>query len=133
MGVVKALALLAVGLVIAYAGTAELAGWRRTRSHRRRTDAEVVGLVEPAATSPGSLSRSPVFRFQTADGRVVEAVSASWGYPPPKLGTRLRISYDPADPERTADRVGVLQLKVVLAPVLVVLGLGLAIFGLTFL
>lgn len=133
MDMVKAGVPLLVGLVVAYGGVVELIGWLRGRSRRRRTLAVVVGAVEPGATAPGTRARSPVFRFQTDDGRVVDAVSSAWTPLPPKAGKRIPVVYDPAEPQATAERVGVLRVKLALTPFVIGLGLGLVGFGCTLL
>lgn len=134
MDAVKALALIGVGLVVCYGGAAELAGWLRTRRRRRRVTGVIVGHTDPGtAVGPGTVSRAAVLEFTTEDGRVVRAVSSAWSFPGPKVGTRVQVAYDPADPQRSAERAGVMSLKVVLSPLLIALGLGLAIYGLTFL
>lgn len=130
---VKALVLIGVGLVIVYGGAAELAGWFRARRRLRRTTGVIVGHVDPGtAVGPGTASRSAVFEFTTEDGRVVRAVSSAWSYPGPRAGTRVPVVYDPATPQTSAERAGVLQVKVALSPLLMALGVGLAIYGLTF-
>jgi Protein of unknown function (DUF3592) len=134
MNAVKALALLGVGLVIVYGGAAELVGWFRARRRFRQVTGVIVGHADPGtAVGPGTVSRSAVFEFTTEDGRVVRAVSSAWSFPGPKVGTRVRVAYDPADPHRSAERAGVGALKIALSPLLIALGLGLAIYGLTFL
>jgi hypothetical protein len=127
------LVLIAVGLAVVYGGMAELAGWWRSRHRRRRVTAVIVGLHEPAAVNPGSRARSPVFRFTTEEGQVIDAVSSAWTFPEPKVGRHIPVTYDPADPQRSAERVGVQAFKLVLSPLLMAGGLALAIFGLTFL
>jgi hypothetical protein len=64
---------------------------------------------------------------------VVDAISLAWTFPEPKVGARIPVTYDPVGPQRSAERVGVRAFKLILSPVLVAFGLGLAIFGLTFL
>jgi len=130
---VGGLVLIAVGLGIVYGGMAELVGWWRSRHRRRRVTAVIVGLHEPAAVSPGSLARSPVFRFTIEEGQVIEAVSSAWTFPTPKVGRHIPVTYDPVDPQRNAERVGVQAFKLVLSPLLMAGGIALAIFGLTFL
>jgi hypothetical protein len=93
--------------------------------------AEIVGRHEPGWVNPGHRGRSAVFRFTTADGRVVDAVSSASTFPEPKVGRRIPVTYDPADPRRSAERVGVLAVKLVLSPLLIVGGRVLAGFGVT--
>jgi len=130
---VGALVVVAVGLTIVYGGAAELVGWLRSRSRLRRTTAVIIGLHEPTALGPGSRGRAAIFRFTTEQGQVVEAVSAAWTFPEPRVGRRIAVTYDPIDPRRSAERVGVLTFKIVLSPVLIAGGIALAIFGLTLL
>jgi hypothetical protein len=129
----KALPLIVVGLVIAYGGVAELVDWFRSRARLRRVTAEIVGLHEPVATSPSNKARSAVFRFTTDDGEVVEAISTAWSWPVPRIGQRIPVTYDPADPQRSAEKAGVRVFKLLLSPLLIAFGLGLGILGLTFL
>ena len=133
MSLAKALPLFLVGAVIVYAGTAELVGWVRSRARLRRVTAEIVGLHEPIATSPSNRARSAVFRFTTERGEVVEAISSAWTWPVPRIGRRITVTYDPHDPQGTADQVGVRAVKALLSPLLIVLGLGLGVIGLTYL
>jgi uncharacterized protein DUF3592 len=127
------LVLIAIGLAIVYGGMAELVGWWRSRHRRRRVTAVIIGLHEPVAVNPGSRGRSPVFRFTTEGGQVIDAVSSAWTFPEPKVGRHIPVTYDPADPQRSAERVGVRAFKLVLSPLLIAGGLALAVFGLTFL
>jgi uncharacterized protein DUF3592 len=130
----KALPLILVGLVIVYAGMAELLGWFRARRRLRRVTGVVVGHTDPGtALDPGTAGRAAIVEFTTEDGSVVRSTSSAWSFPGPKVGTRVPVTYDPARPRDSAERTGVLSLKVILSPLLVALGLGLAIFGLTFL
>jgi hypothetical protein len=94
----------------------------------------IVGHADPGtALDPGTVGRSAIVEFTTEDGTVVRSTSSAWSFPGPKVGTRVPVTYDPARPHDSAERSGVLSLKVVLSPLLVALGLGLAIYGLTFL
>jgi Protein of unknown function (DUF3592) len=131
--VVGGLVVIACGLAFAYGGLAELVGWLRRRARLRRTTAVIVGLHEPIWGNPGSRGRSPVFRFTTQDGRVIDAVSSASTFPEPKVGRRIPIAYDPADPQRTAERIGVRTFKLFLSPVLIAGGLAFAFFGVTLL
>jgi hypothetical protein len=130
----KALPIILVGLAIAYGGVKELVDWLRRGSRLRRVTAVIVDLYEPIAVKPGHRGRSPVFRFTTDEGQVIDAISSAWSFPEPKVGTRIPVSYDPADPQRSAERVGVRTFKLIfLSPLLIAFGVGFAIFGLTFL
>lgn len=52
--------------------------------------------------------RAARFRFTTAEGQVVESVSAFSSIPrAPEPGTEMAIVYDPADPQRSAERADV--------------------------
>jgi hypothetical protein len=124
-------ATIVVGLVIVYGGAAELVGHLRSRLRRQRTTAIVVGLVDVGRglSAANTANRSAVLRFTTRDGRQVEATSSMWSAPGPRVGSRLRVTYDPADPAGTAERAGVQRLKVLLAPLLIAGGAGLAAYG----
>jgi hypothetical protein len=56
-----------------------------------------------------------------------------WTWPVPRIGRRIPVAYDPHDPQGTAERAGVRAVKALLSPLLIAFGLGLGIFGLTFL
>lgn len=127
------MATIVVGLVIVYGGAAELVGHVRSRRRRRRTTAVVVGLVDVVRglSAANTANRSAVLRFTTRDGREVEAVSSMWSAPGPRVGSRLPVTYDPADPAGTAERAGVQRVKVLLAPLLIAGGAVLAVYGTT--
>lgn len=127
----QALIVIGVGLALVYGGLVELLGWLRGRTRLQRTTGVVVGLVSPPAAGPNDRSRSARIRFTATDGRVVEFVSSAWSTPGPGVGTQVPVQYDPADPAATAERSGVSTAKLVLSPVLVLAGIGLAAFGLT--
>jgi hypothetical protein len=129
----KALPVVLVGIAIAYGGVAELMIWLRSRHRLRRVTAMIVDLHTPAAVGPGHLGRSPVFRFMTDDGQVIDAVSSAWAFPVPKIGRRIPVTYDPVDPQGSAEWVGIQIFKLILSPLLIAFGLGFAVFGLTFL
>lgn len=129
---VGGLVVVTIGLALAYGGVAELVGWVRSYRRRVRVTAEIVGRHEPGWLNPSYRGRSPVFRFTTQDGQVVDAVSSASTFPEPKVGRRVPVTYDPTDPQRSAERVGVLTFKVVvLSPLLIAGGAVLAGFGLT--
>lgn len=116
------------GLIVIYGACSELIGWLRSRRRLVRTMGVVVAHVDPgAAVSPGSVSRSAAFEFQTETGRSVRAVSSAWSYPGPRLGRHIPVRYDPRRPATSAERAGVLAIKVLLTPLL--LGLGGAFVG----
>jgi hypothetical protein len=129
----EALPVVLVGLVIAYGGMAELMIWLRSRDRLRRVTAVIVDLHTPTAAGPGHLGRSPVFRLSTEDGRFIDAVSSAWTFPAPRIGRRIGVTYDPLDPQGTAEWAGVRIFKLILSPLLILFGLGLAAFGLTLL
>lgn len=124
--------LVLVGLVIVYGGAAELVGWLRSAARLRRTTAVIVGLHHPTAAGPGNLARAPVFRFTTEDGRTVDAVSSAWTYPVPKVGRRIAVTYDPHDPQGSAERAGVRTRKAALSPLVIAFGLGFVVFGILY-
>lgn len=130
----KALVFIVLGLVILYGSLSELRIWLRMRRRVRRAAGVIVGVKEETILGDRPMrGYAAVFRFVTEDGAVVEAVSSAASSPGPRVGRRITVVYDPADPHRTAERAGVWKLKVVLIPLLLVLGVGLVVFGLTFL
>jgi Protein of unknown function (DUF3592) len=125
--------MIAIGLCAVYAGVVEIVWWLRSRRRRIRVTAVIVGGHEPAWQNPGYHGRSAVFRFTTRDGQVIDAVSAASTFPEPKAGRHVPVTYDPTDPQRSAERVGVYVFKLVLmVPLLIAGGLTLAGFGVTF-
>ena len=80
------------------------------------------------------MQRSGVFEFMTEDGQVIQATSSLSTPRGPRIGTRIPIVYDPADPAGTADRPGVLTFKMVaVVPIMLAIGTALVIYGVTFL
>jgi hypothetical protein len=127
------IAMVVLGLFFVYAGMTELVGWIRSRRRRIRVTAVIVGGHEPAWMNPGHRGRSAVFRFTTVDGQVIDAVSSATTFPEPKMGRHIPVTYDPTNPRRSAERVGVMWFKIVVfSPLLIAGGLVLAGFGVTF-
>jgi len=115
-----------VGLVIVWAGLVELVGWARARNRLVRVPGVVVGQADVGGRSAAVQSRAARFRFTTRDGRVVEAVSQLSSFPGPRPGTPVSVTYDPKNPQGTAEIGKVRSIKVVLSPLLIVGGLVLA-------
>lgn len=76
-------------------------------------------------------SRAACFRFTTAEGQLIDAVSARSSFPGPRPGKQVSVLYDSADPQNSAEIAGVMTLKVLLSPTLIVGGAILAGFSLT--
>ncbi|TDC97496.1 DUF3592 domain-containing protein [Actinomadura sp. 7K507] len=132
MDLVKAVALIALGSALLWGCGVEVLAWSRRRRRGVRTVGTVVG--HRSAGSPGTMQRSGVFEFTTENGQVVQASSSLSTPRGPKIGTRIPVVYDPADPAGTADRPGVLAFKMVaLLPVMLAIGTALAVYGITFL
>jgi hypothetical protein len=131
MDYLKAAALIAFGSIILWSCWVELRTWARLRRRGVRTTATVVGHRD--AGGPGTMQRSGVFEFTTEAGQVIRSASSASTPRGPKPGSRVPIVYDPADPHRTAERRGVIAVKMVLFAPLFALGAGLVVFGLTFL
>jgi hypothetical protein len=122
------------GLVVIYGAWSELIGWLRSRRRLIRVTGVVVGHVDPgAAVPPGSVSRSAAFEFQTETGRRIRAVSSAWSYPGPRIGRPIPIRYDPRKPASSAERAGVLTIKLLLTPVLLAVGTVFVGYGITLL
>lgn len=67
--------------------------------------------------------RAARFRFTTADGQVVESVSAFNSIPrAPEPGTEMKIVYDPSDPQRSAERADVWRFVSFAQPLLFAFG-----------
>jgi hypothetical protein len=128
-GIARGVAVVAVGALVGYGGAAELLAYARGRGRFQRARAVVVGLID--AGHGNVKSRAARFRFTTADGHVIQRVSSLSSFPGPRVGKRLTVVYDPADPERTAERLGVWRLKLALSPLLVAGGVALAALGIT--
>lgn len=125
------LALIAIGLAVAYGGLAEFFGWLRRRVRQRSTVGVVVGhMAGPGAGPAGPGAAAARIRFTVADGRDVEVVSAAW-FPAAQVGRQVPVVYDPADPAGSADRAGAGRTRLLLAPLMIVAGLGLAALGLS--
>ncbi|MGP4028510.1 hypothetical protein [Actinomadura sp. 3N407] len=134
MDFVKAAALIAVGSGLLWGCWVEVLAWSRRRRRGVRTTGVVVGHRTPAAASPGTMQRSGVFEFTTEDGRAVQATSSLSTPRGPRIGARIPVVYDPADPAGTADRPGVLAFKMIaLLPLMLVIGAALVVYGVTFL
>jgi hypothetical protein len=72
--------------------------------------------------------RAARFRFTTAQGQVIESVSTFSSFPrPPEPGTDIEIVYDPADPQRTAERADVSRFVSLAQPLLFAFGAILAL------
>jgi hypothetical protein len=119
-----------VGLLIGWGGGSELLGWWRARHRVLKTVGVVVGRVEVLGQGAGVHNRAGCFRFTTAEGIVVEAVSARYSFPGPRPGKRVAIVYDPADPHGTAELAGTRAFKLALSPALIAGGMVLAGFSL---
>lgn len=128
---VPALIGVAVGLVIVGGGCRDLLDQLRARRRTVRVPGVVVGHVDVGRPSPASHSRAARLRFTTADGQVIETVSDLSTFPGKKLGKRVTVAYDPTNPQRTADLVGVKRLKLVLDPLLIAGGAVLAGYAIT--
>jgi uncharacterized protein DUF3592 len=112
---VGGIVVIVIGLVVVGGAGSELLGWARSRRRLVRTGAVVVGHVDPgAAVSPGTAARSAEFEFSTESGERIRAVSSAWSYPGPRIGRRISIRYDPRNPRRSAERSGVIVIKLVL-------------------
>jgi hypothetical protein len=128
------LVVIAIGLLVAFAGLRELAGYLRARRRLRRTGGVVVGHVDAVGGYAGGTSttmRSARLRFATRTGEVIESVSSARSSRPPPVGTHVPVVYDPADPAGTADTTGTAAFKVALSPLLILGGLAFAAFGVT--
>jgi hypothetical protein len=119
-----------VGLLIIWGGGSELLGWWRARHRVLRTSGVIVDRVEVLGQGPGVHNRAGRFRFTTADGTVVEVVSARYSFPGPKPGQRVTVVYDPADPHGSAEIAGTRTLKIALSPALIVGGMVLTGYSL---
>lgn len=112
---------IAFGLLLLHGGLSEWISWLRARRRMRRVTGVFVGRTD-AASVPGRAQRSGVFQFTTEDGRVFTGTSSFSSPRGPRVGKRVTIVYDPADPEN-ADVAWVKTLKLVISPVFILLGL----------
>jgi hypothetical protein len=93
-------------------------------------------IVGPRRERPwsGSHRYSSQFRFTTNDGRSIESASSAWSTAAPRIGKPVTVVYDPADPQRRAETLGVYRVKFfIVTPILVLGGMTLAVSGLVFL
>jgi len=133
---IRAIIGVAVGLVIIWGGGSELLAWWRARRRLQRVTGVIVAREEfrdIALSGQGPLvrSRAARFRFSTDEGQLIEAVSAKSSFLGPRPGKQVSVLYDPADPQNSAEIAGVMTLKVLLSPALIVGGAILAGFSLT--
>lgn len=97
--------LLVLGALCAAAGTAFKYYGMREDDYPGHAEAEVVDIIPVARTDRSVFSefsnrQAAVFQFY-ADGKLRKVVDTSEVYPCPyKLNQRVKICYDPADPER---------------------------------
>lgn len=131
MDVVKAVIALGLGLVSLWATRTEIVTLLRLRRRGVRTTAVVVGHAAAGAASPGTMQRAGVFEFTTETGEVVRATSSASTPRGPKVGRRIPVVYDPADPQGTAERPGVVGLKVAMVPFMLAVGVFLIYLGVT--
>ncbi|HEY8481545.1 MAG TPA: DUF3592 domain-containing protein [Spirillospora sp.] len=129
MDVVKAIVLIVLGLLMLWGCGSELVTLLRLRRRGIRTTGVVVGHSTPGMASPGSMQRAGVFEFRTQSGELVRKTSAASTPRGPKVGKQIPVIYDPADPWGTAERPGVVAIKTVLLPLMMVLGVFLICLG----
>lgn len=115
------LLVIAFGLLLVHGGLSEWISWLRARRRIRRVTGVFVSRTD-ATPVPGRAQRSGVFQFTTEDGRVLTGTSSFSSPRGPRVGKQVTIVYDPADPEE-ADVAWVKTLKLVISPVLVLVGL----------
>jgi hypothetical protein len=124
------LAFVAMGLLFAFLGVRGLTSDARLRRRGLAAEAEITDVrYEWRGDTPGERSRLSfaVLRFALPDGRTVEtqaSFGASWS--PGKVGDRVPILYDPADPTRARIARGMTGA----APR--ILGAGMIVFGIVF-
>lgn len=121
MAWVLRLLVIGLGLMLVYGGLAEWVSWLRARRRSRRVTGVFVGSMD-ATPIPGRAQRSGTFQFTTEDGQVFTGTSSFSSPRGPRVGKRVTIVYDPADPEE-ADVAWVKTFKLVLSPVLALVGL----------
>jgi len=97
VGVLVGLALMVVGLSARRAGRARQRGWLEAPG-------EIVELV------PGDINRGmfhPVARYQRADGSIGQVRDSPATQPPRfRVGDRVQVRYDPADPAQASIGAG---------------------------
>lgn len=130
---VEALAVIIVGSIIVYGAGKELLSYFRARHRLQRARGVVVARVDVGRGQPNTVSRSPVIRFTTSDGRVVETLSALSTFPGARVGKEFTVVYDPDDPEGTADRLSAWRIKFVLGVPLLAGGAAFTAWGIAIL
>jgi len=119
---------IALGIAFIYGGVHELVQRLRLQRKLVRAQGVFVGHDDVAAHGAGIHARAGRFRFVTQDGRTVESVSAMYSFPGPKPGRPVTVVYDPARPERTAERLGVHRFLLVAGgPMLMAIGMAMLI------
>lgn len=131
MDAVKAVIAIGIGAALLWGCRNEIVTLLRLRRRGVRTTAVVVGHSTPGMANPGTMQRAGVFEFTTEAGEVIRATSSASTPRGPKVGRRIPIVYDPADPRGTAERPGVIALKVALVPPVGALGIFLICLGAT--
>jgi Protein of unknown function (DUF3592) len=122
---------LLIGAILCTGGASALVRQLRLSPRLVRTEGVVVGATDAPGTRPGTRGRAARFRFTTEDGREVEASSAFYFFVGPRPGKRVAVTYDPAHPERTAERAGVrLFLLYGHGPLTIAGGVAIVVFNL---
>ena len=120
------------GMVFAGLGVLQLVQARRASRSMTRTSGVVVDLrlVLSGHHSGSSWVYQPVVRFTTADGRVVDFQS-SFGSRPSlyRRGQHVPVAYDPREPGKA--RLDTTAARGLLPAAFIVIGVGLALFGMT--
>jgi hypothetical protein len=134
MHVIAGVWLLLAGAFAVMAGLAEMRRTRRLRGSGVKEWAMVVRAAADSAADPDGRTPAPMIQFSLADGRVVEQACPNSGRAGRlKLGQKVLVWYDPADPAdvlvygRHARRAD--GLFVVAGSALVVAGAGISAFA----
>jgi hypothetical protein len=133
VSIVKAVFLIAIGLVMIYGGGAEFLGWLRARSRLRRVPGVIIATEEVLGRGPAVRNRSGRFRFTTDQGRVIDKLSSFYSFPGPKVGKPVTVSYDPARPEKSAEIAWVSKLMVTTSSLIMAGGVACCAYGATLL
>ncbi|MFG2085537.1 MULTISPECIES: DUF3592 domain-containing protein [unclassified Spirillospora] len=117
-----------LGVALVGGGVYEVVKRLRLQSRMLRAAGVFVGRDDVLGPGgPSTTSRVGRFRFTTAQGRPVEAGSSLYSFPGPKPGRSVTVVYDPAQPEETAERLGVHYLQLVaIGPLLMAVGVAVA-------
>ncbi|GAA1561531.1 hypothetical protein GCM10009678_50490 [Actinomadura kijaniata] len=120
----------AFGAFVVVQGVRAMVEYLRLHLRGERVPGVIVGSRD-APGSPGVRRRAGVFRFTTRQGQTIERRSATYSPRGPRPGTAVTVVYDPARPEKRAERAGITLLMVTaLTPLMIAVGIAIILLNL---